>query len=75
MIYSLNTADMTDEDLIAHDKMMCECVIKIEAISKFSLNLWSAILKELSERKIVTLSEGSFDDIGNAHILRDYEFK
>jgi len=72
MIIQLNLSKTPSDDLISHDKMMIDCVAKVDKFSMLSVSLWSEVLKEMSRRNLITLVSGSFDDVGNAAIVRNY---
>jgi hypothetical protein len=59
--------------LIGYDSMMIETCMRVENVSKLAVQIWSAVLKELNNRKLVSLISGSFDDVGNALIHRNYQ--
>jgi hypothetical protein len=69
----IDLSKLPTKELADHDSMMVEAAVRIQKISALAIQLWSAVLKELSNRKQVSLISGSFDDIGNAHITRNYE--
>jgi hypothetical protein len=61
---------LTDDALKAYDLMMIECFLKIENPASLAISIWSEVLKELDQRRLVTLLAGSYDDPGNANIAR-----
>lgn len=63
-------ADVTTEALEAYDDMMMECAVTIENFPVLASKLWSDALKELDQRGRVSLTHGSYDDLGNALITR-----
>ena len=69
MVY-INAKDLTDDVLISYDDMMVECAVKIEKFSPLATSIWSEVLRELDNRKLVKLVSGTYADIGNALIQR-----
>lgn len=69
---SFDLGKMPTEELTSYDDMMVNTRLRIENIAKLSVQLWSAVLKELGVRKVITLVSGSYDDPGNALIHRSY---
>jgi hypothetical protein len=65
-----DASNVTTDALVDFDSMMIECAIKVEKVAPLALSLWSDILKELDRRGKVQLVSGSYDDIGNAAIVR-----
>jgi len=63
---------LTDEALISFDDMMVECVLKVDKVSPLAVNLWTEVLKELDLRGRVVLISGSYDDVGNSRIRRNW---
>ncbi len=61
---------LTDEALNSYDRMMVECVPRIEHFSPLAANVWSDVLRELDSRGFVQLLSGSYDDVGNALVRR-----
>lgn len=66
----IDAKQMTLEALEGYDDMMVECVIKVEKFSSIAVAVWADVLRELENRGRVRLLNGSYDDIGNAHIMR-----
>lgn len=66
----IDAAKLTDEALISYDDMMVECLPRIEKFSPVATAVWSDVLREMGNRKIVELISGSYDDIGKAYIRR-----
>lgn len=69
----IDASKLTDEALIAYDKMMTEVAIKIADIAPLSIAVWTDALTELDRRGHVRLISGSYEDIGNALVQRQYE--
>lgn len=67
---AINAAAMTDEALISYDRMMVECVLKIDEVAALAIAVWSDVLRELDHRGFVQLVSGSYDDVGNAIVRR-----
>lgn len=67
---AINLKDLSNEALLGYDDMMTECFIKIEKLSPLAVSILSEVLRELDRRGLVKLLSGSYDDIGNAHIMR-----
>lgn len=61
------------DELKAYDRMMVETALRVIRLSRLALQLWSAVLKELSNRELVSLISGSFDEIATARIQRHYD--
>ncbi|SDB13903.1 hypothetical protein [Agrobacterium fabrum] len=61
---------LTDEALLAFDKMMNETYLRVVDISSLGVSLHADALEELEKRGKVKLVSGSFDDLGNALIQR-----
>lgn len=68
--YKIDFTAVPTDELVTHDKMMIEAAIKVAEISHLSMQVWSAVLKELDRRGTVKLISGSYDDIGNSLIHR-----
>lgn len=73
MVIQLDLSKTPKDELASHDRMMVDAAIKLENISRLSLALWSAVLKEMSSRGMVTLVSGSLDNVGSAHLVRNYD--
>jgi len=69
-VYKIDFNNIPTDQLQSHDKMMIEATIKVKEFSHLSMQVWSAVLKELDKRGKVTLVSGSYDDIGNSLIHR-----
>lgn len=63
---------VSNEMLQDYDAMMLEAVLKIDKFSGLATSVWIDVLKELDARGKVTLFSGSYDDVGNALITRNY---
>lgn len=61
---------LTDEALVAFDKMMNETYIRVADISSLAVSLHADALEELEKRGKVKVVSGSLDDLGNALIQR-----
>lgn len=66
----IDAGQMTLEALEGYDDMMVECVPRIEKFAPLASAIWTDVLKELDRRGRVRLTSGSYDDIGNALIMR-----
>lgn len=66
----IDATKLDDAALEAYDAMMVECVPLIKSYATLAVNVWRDVLKELDNRGKVKLVSGSYDDIGNALILR-----
>ena len=66
----MDASGMTDEVLVAYDRMMIECIPKIEKVASLALTIWSDVLEELGRRRKIRLVSGSYDDVGKAIIQR-----
>ena len=66
----IQASQLNDDELLAYDHMMRECVMKVERFAPLAVRLWSAVLKELDRRGRVRLVSGSYDDVGNALVER-----
>ena len=66
----IDARPMTDEALQGYDEMMVECIVKVEKFAGLATAVWSDVLRELDRRGKVKLVSGSYDDLGNALVLR-----
>ena len=66
----IDARPMTDEALQGYDEMMVECTVKVEKFAGLATAVWSDVLRELDRRGKVKLVSGSYDDLGNALVLR-----
>ena len=71
-IETFNPSGLTTDVLQAYDQMMLQVALSFEDLAPLAVWIWSSVLKELAERGRVTLMSGSFDDVENALINRDY---
>lgn len=60
------------EELQLYDQMMIEVIIKFKDVPVMAIVIWRDVLKELSARNLVSLISGTFDNIGDALIVRNY---
>ncbi len=69
---SIELEKLPTAELTAYDSMMLDTALRVAKVSMLAVQLWSEVLKELSNRDLVSLTSGSFDDVGNALIKRNY---
>ena len=62
--------NMITDELVAYDEMMVEASLKVERFAALAVHVWGDVLRELDNRGRVKLISGSYDDIGNALIVR-----
>ena len=67
----IDLARYRTEELKEFDMMMVEAVGAVRARGR-ARDVWSAALRELHSRGEVTLVSGSFDDMQNAHVRRNW---
>jgi len=67
---AIETGNLTTAALQTYDKMMIECVSKIENFAPLATLIWANVLEELEKRGKAKLVSGSYDDLGNALIHR-----
>lgn len=70
--YAIDFGAVPDDELQGHDQMMIKCILTVRDISALSMQIWAATLKELERRGKVQLVRGTYDDLGNAAIVRLY---
>lgn len=67
-----DASSLNDQALRDFDQMMIEAGFKVEKLAALADAIWGEVLEELSKRGQVRLMSGSFDDVGNTLIQRDY---
>lgn len=70
---TIDAGALTTEALEGYDRMMIEATIKVHSFAGLAVAVWSDVLRELDKRGRVTLVSGSYEDVGNALITRNYE--
>lgn len=69
----IEASTLTTEALEGYDRMMLEATLRVRNFASLAVAVWSEVLHELDKRGRVTLVSGSYDDVGNALITRNYE--
>ncbi len=72
MKFEIDLSAATDDNLKSYDQMMIDCSVMVDATSSIAFVVWSHVFKELRNRGLVTLVTGSFDNINDARIARNY---
>lgn len=70
MTVLIDTSNLTDEVLKAHDDFMTDACVSVERVSPLSINIWQEVLRELDLRGLVKLISGSYDRVADARIQR-----
>ena len=67
-----DASSLNDKALQDYDQMMIEAGYKVEKLAGLADAIWGEVLEELSKRGQVRLMSGSFDNVGNILVQRDY---
>lgn len=69
---TIETANLTDEELADYDFMLLRALATRQHISALAIRIWNDVLVELGKRGLAEALEGSLEDVTTARIRRSY---